>query len=210
MGARRRFDIARRLLGVLLLLGQRDRQLATERLALPLVAGTSAELDVDPEGLRLAGLEDAEVPSARGQIGDRGERDGTAGLADADPEVLVGHRRVGGAGRVVEVAAEHGDAGDGAVVADGERLRLHLAGLEAGEVEVDRAAVVLVADAERQRRRRDRDLRRLGVGVVGVRSDTGDAQREDSGDADTRDGGRCELLAVVGDGRGHDVPSLQQ
>jgi len=205
-----------------LLLGQRDREVAPEGLTLPLVAGATAQLDVDDEGLRLAGLDDTEVPAARGQVGHRNERRLAADGTDADPEVLVGDGRVGGTGGVGEGAAEVGGSRDGAVVGDGERLRDELTRLHVVEVERDRPAVVLVADAECQRSGVDVDTG--GLLVVEGRAGAavgGEAEGCDHGDADDgTDGavalgtggldGRCGLIERVGlVHRGHNVPSLQ-
>jgi len=152
---------------VLRLLRQRDGDVAPEGLTLPLVAGAAAELDVEDEGLRLAGLQDAEVP-AGGQLGDRRQRRLTCHGADGDAELVVVERRVGGRG-VAEVAADLDVTGDGSVVANGERLRDQLLRCEVVEVEIDRPAVVGVADAKRKRGGVDVDASGVSVAEVGVR-----------------------------------------
>ena len=190
---------ARRLLW--LLLGQRDRQVATEGETLPLVAGGAAQLDVDHEGLGLTGLQDTEVP-AGGQGRDRGERDAPAGRADADTQLrVVDVRRRGGVG---EVAAEVGRRRDGAVVRDVERLRDELARLQVVEVEVDRAAVVRVADAEDDRGGVDVDARGVGVVERGARGNR-DGDRRECDEASSEDGTDGGTGAGL---RGHGVPSL--
>ena len=205
-----------------LLLGQRDREVTPEGLALPLVAGVATQLDVDHEGLRLAGLKDAEVPAVCGQLGHRNERRLTGGGADADSEVLVGDGRVGGTGGVGEGAAEVGGRRDAAGVGDGEPLRDELTRLQVVEVERDRPAVVLVADAEYQRSGVDVDAGGLLV-VEGRAGAAVGSEAEGGNDADTDDGtdgavalgtgvlnGHCGLVERVGRVlRGHYVPFLQ-
>jgi len=194
-----------------LLLGQGDREVAPEGLALPLVAGGSTQLDVDHEGLGLAGLENAEVPAARGQVGHRNERRLTADRADADAELRV--VEVLTRGRVREAAAEVGGSGDAAGVGDGERLRDELTRLQVVEVEVDDTGVVCVVDTEHHRGGVDVDAR--GVGVVEDSSGAGDdAESEDGSgtDADDAEHVAVALGAVrrVERGvRGHYVPFLQ-
>jgi len=169
-----------------LLLGQRDRDVATEGLALPLVAGGATELDVEDECLRLAGLDDSEV-EARGQVGHRGERDLSAGRADSDTELVVVERRVGG-GRVGETGADAGDGGDRSVVLDVERLSDDLAGSQVVEVEIDRTDGVVVADAEDDGRRVDVDA--CALGVREQRSRSGDARdRNECDESDSENAG---------------------
>jgi hypothetical protein len=210
---------------VVLLLGQRDREVASEGLALPLVAGVDVQLDVDVERRRLAGLQGAEVPARGGQLADRGQRAALGGTTDrgddcatlgctnADRELRVVHVLTGG--RVREAAAEVADGVDGSVIAHRELFGDGLTRLQVVEVEVDRAAVVRVADAERHRSGVDVDTGGVGVVEDGVR--TGDDA--DTEDSDGDDAGGDDVAAALGTGvliggvergvRGHYVPFLQ-
>ena len=203
--APRAFSEARRLLW--LLLGQRDRQIAAEGLTLPLVTSGAAELDVEDEGLRLARLQDAEVPTC-GQVEHRDESDrGHVAGPHADPELVVVECGVGGR-RVGEVAPQVDGCRDRAVVADVEGLRDHLAGSQVVEVEVDRCAVVHVADAEHHGCGVDVDT--SGVDVVERCERRDDGVDDDQGSNAQSANGSSASELLAGGGGGHGVPSLQQ
>ena|GEM_PF-2283579 len=189
----------------MLLLGQRDRNFASEGLVLPAVVGVLVELDVDEVRLGLAGLDRAKVPAA-GQLGDRSQYRLRTDVVrvDADRELAVVdvcRRRA-----VAEVAADRAGRVDASGVGDVELQRLRLARLQVVEGQVDRTAVVVVADAEAQRCRVDVDARRLGVGEGCARGH----DRSDDGDTEDGGSGGCGDGALGAGSEGHDDPYLQQ
>ena len=170
-----------------LLLVEGDRGRSPDRHTLPLVARTLVEADVEDELLRLTRLDDAETERA----------DARHGLerrvaADADAELVQVETGTSAAERVGgDRLTELGDGRDGPGVGDVERLLLHRARLQVGEVQVEGVgAAGVVREGDGEGRGLDVDLTGVAGREVRDRGRNRDARAhadDDGGDGDLAD-----------------------